>query len=1018
MKLHSLEMQAFGPFAKTELIEFDQLGTNPLFLIDGPTGAGKSSILHAICYALYGETTDSDRKELGLRCDHADKDLLTQLTVEFSIRDQRYRIQRVPTQMRPAKKGEGETEQKATAHLSQLSADGNHKTLVPKKVKEAKDQIHRIIGLTAEQFRQVMVLPQGKFRELLLASSDNRQKILSTLFQTEIYKKIEETLKEKSADIERKNTAFENSKRDALSDVELEDREALLLEINLAEHACKRQLEQKESAQKEYQLVMTQFKEAEQLTNAFLTLSTKSEQLQACLEQTDYINDKKQAIKYAEKALSIAPIWQSLTTVIAEIEKKQTDIEGVKAQQTELEKTVDIAKADFQLAEKNYQQRDALKAQQTNLLSYQTILASYAQLEKTVFDTEASYNDTIKSRAGYQQQVESIVSEISKATLSSEKWQKSIAKKADLIQKRSKTEQTLQRRTKLDNANSDLEKYVLNQDLKRQVLERTRADYAHKKAVADHIEMQWHRHQAAILAAELKINEPCVVCGSLEHPKPAILPDDAPKQDEVEAARIAQDACVDLGTKANTESTEADNLVNQKQIEINELEAELATDIQYSAESLKHTLNEVELELNKISEDEIALESNKQHLVSLQTKLSELNKKLADTEAILPELSAQHAKAQVELKNAQSGLPEQYRDQKCLNRAIEQLNTQLVSLEQSYQLATKVQSDTLQQQASIKATLTTLHNNLELLNASKLKHETAWTKALLDSEFSDQNSFDNANLDTETLQAYKSEVKQYDEQLHTLKVEKDLLTQQLASKQKPDLIALEHSVKQTHAEYKAQEINWTSAEKYHAKLKDIETKLHKIDKQQADIKQQYEVIGTLSNAAAGKGNIKVSLERFVLGNLLDSVLSLASQRLHIMSKGQYRLIRQNESEQKRNQTAGLDLAIDDAYTGKTRPVATLSGGESFMASLSLALGLSDVVQERSGGIQLDTLFIDEGFGSLDQESLQLAIQTLIDLQSTGRTIGIISHVSELKEQMSQRIEVVGTREGSRVRVIS
>ena len=218
--------------------------------------------------------------------------------------------------------------------------------------------------------------------------------------------------------------------------------------------------------------------------------------------------------------------------------------------------------------------------------------------------------------------------------------------------------------------------------------------------------------------------------------------------------------------------------------------------------------------------------------------------------------------------------------------------------------------------------------------------------------------------------------------------------------------------------FKELESVWATAGHYLQKLRDAKKKLAQIVIQQAAIKEQYEVVGLLSKAASGRGDIKVSLERFVLGNILDQVLSVASERLHIMSKGQYRLIRQNEEMQKKNTTAGLDLAIDDAHTGKTRPVATLSGGESFMASLALALALSDIVQERSGGIQLDTLFIDEGFGSLDQESLQLAINTLIDLQSTGRAVGIISHVSELKEQMAQRIEVIGSRSGSRIKIIA
>lgn len=196
MKLHSLEIQAFGPFSNKETIEFSALGENALFLIDGPTGAGKSSILHAICYALYGETTDSDRKELGLRCDHAEADVLTELTLEFSIRDDKYRITRVPNQMRPSKRGEGEAEQKPTAHLRRVFDDSEEETIVAKKTREADTKIEQIVGLTAEQFLQVMVLPQGKFRELLLAKSDDRQVILSTLFQTEIYKRIEQLLKD------------------------------------------------------------------------------------------------------------------------------------------------------------------------------------------------------------------------------------------------------------------------------------------------------------------------------------------------------------------------------------------------------------------------------------------------------------------------------------------------------------------------------------------------------------------------------------------------------------------------------------------------------------------------------------------------------------------------------------------------------------------------------------------------------------------------------------------------------
>jgi exonuclease SbcC len=1018
MKLHSLEMQAFGPFAKTERIDFEQLGRNPLFLIDGPTGAGKSSILHAICYALYGETTDADRKELGLRCDHADKDLLTQLILEFSIRDQRYRIQRVPTQMRPAKKGEGETEQKATAELSQIVAEGIQHTLVAKKVNDAKAQIHIIVGLTAEQFRQVMVLPQGKFRELLLASSDDRQKILSTLFQTEVYKKIEESLKEKSADIERKNKAFEASKADALSDVELTDRDALLLSITHAEQVCLEQFKHKEHAQKQHQTVLNQFKAAEQLATTFESLAKKEAQVQHALAQTEVIQDKKKTIKLAEKAYSIAPKWHTLKAVLSDVVNKQTEIDQANVQQSEIMQAVEVAKTEFEQAEQNYQQRDTLKQEQTQLMSYQKTLENYAKLEKNALDTHAVYRNATTLNEQYRRDVHSLISDISKCSNSTEILQKQISIKADLTQKKAEALQQLQQRKKLNRAKVEFDKLMLNQQQKLTILENTRAEYTRKKHSADQLEMQWHSHQAAILAAELKVDEACAVCGSIEHPNPAVLPDDTPKQHEVEAARLAQEACVDMGTKANTESTDANNLVQHKQVEINELETELADVTQETVESLTHHIHELEQQLVDISKHEVTLDINKQQLVNLHSKQTELNNMLAESEKSLPILSANNAKAQAELHNAQSDLPERYRNKIRLNTALEHVQKHLSSIELAYQLTAKANTEVLQKQASINATLQTLNTHLSSLNSSKLDHEAVWKQALSDSDFSDQQAFDIASLNNEALHIYISEVKNYDEQLHALKVEKELLTQQLESKARPDLAAFQQRITEAGLNYKTHEANWNTAEKYKAKLEDVDKKLQRIDKQQAEIKKQYEVIGTLSNAASGKGNIKVSLERFVLGNLLDSVLSRASQRLHIMSKGQYRLIRQKESEQKRNKTAGLDLAIDDAYTGKTRPVATLSGGESFMASLSLALGLSDVVQERSGGIQLDTLFIDEGFGSLDQESLQLAIQTLIDLQSTGRTIGIISHVSELKEQMSQRIDVIGTRQGSAIKVIA
>ncbi|MGK0501191.1 MAG: exonuclease SbcC [Oceanicoccus sp.] len=235
-------------------------------------------------------------------------------------------------------------------------------------------------------------------------------------------------------------------------------------------------------------------------------------------------------------------------------------------------------------------------------------------------------------------------------------------------------------------------------------------------------------------------------------------------------------------------------------------------------------------------------------------------------------------------------------------------------------------------------------------------------------------------------------------------------------KVKPDLDVIEGSLLAINAIYVQADAVWRKIEERNNQLKAVEKKLEQAHKKNAALEAKYKIIGTLSDVANGQTGNKISLQRFVLSVLLDDVLIQASQRLIQMSKGRYRLVRK-EDRAKGNKASGLELEVDDGYSGKTRSVATLSGGESFLAALSLALGLSDVVQSYAGGIKLDTLFIDEGFGSLDPESLDLAVRTLIDLQASGRMIGIISHVSELKEQMALRVDVISDRAGSRIATV-
>lgn len=1020
MKLHKLDIAAFGPFAGKEQIDFSDLGENPLFLIDGPTGAGKSSILHAICYALYGETTDADRKDLGLRCDHAEPDLLTELSLEFSIRGQHYCITREPTQMRPAKRGDGETEHKATAHLCKLLDDGSEETLVPKKKTEADVRIKEIIGLSADQFRQVMVLPQGKFRELLLAKSDDRQEILSTLFQTEIYKRIEQILKDKSGDIERQYKDFEKSKQEALVDAHVADLEALIEAAEKAEEALRQSNLAKSKADDLRQAEAAKVKAAETLLASFKALDIKQDELRQHLSQSDEVDAQRLRIARAEKADVIAPKWHALQTVMADIAAKNEDITKAKeaevlAQQLAMGATESLGKAQEQ-----YNQRDQFKAKETLLTGYRDILAGYESIKAASTKADAAHKKASTRTDELGTLISGIESVVRDHIEEEKRLNHQISQKAEVVKLEIEAKDRYDKRTALAVAYTDLS------SLKATVVEAEqcfdKAGAAHKEAEkeADRLEMIWFSSQAAVLAEKLQEDQPCPVCGSLDHPERALFEADMEKidQDAIDEARKTQSEYLRGRIDADTKLQDGKRDVANKQSEIEKLEKELGEDAQRSVGELKEVYSELSGRLKAIESDEKTLANTLQAKQSKEGEREPLQVELQELDGQLPELIATQAKARSELEAAEKGLPEEYRSSKVLEQAITAVSTAITKIENIYEAAQTAQQDTQKAHAAALSTVEGLNKELTKLTTRQGEQEDLWQQALAGSDFATQADFAGAQLDATALEGLREGVRTFDNTLRDIKATLTLMDEQLKDQAKPELELLQQNQTVANDAFTVAEKAWTDANSHKAMLESIQKKIKQLNDQQSTVKRQFEVVGKMAKAASGKGDVRVSLERFVLGNLLDSVLSIASQRLHLMSKGQYRLVRQDETGQKRNTTAGLDLAIDDAYSGKPRPVATLSGGESFMASLALALALSDVVQQRSGGIQLDTLFVDEGFGSLDQESLQLAINTLIDLQSTGRTIGIISHVSELKEQMAQRIDVVGSRNGSSIRTVA
>lgn len=1017
MRPISLTMTAFGPFPGTETVDFEKFGTAPLFLINGPTGSGKTTILDAMCFALYGQTTGDEREGSQMRCDLSPAEALAEVSLTFELAGQRYRIRRVPEQQKPKLRGEGTTTHSTEAQLWSLDHHGEEQLIVARKVKDATTEIENRTGLNADQFRQVMVLPQGKFRQLLMADSKDREQIFSQLFQTQVYKKLEDNLKDQSAEIRREVEKSRQVQVGILESAELEDQQALIEELQQIKPQCDEALKVKELKNNNLISDSKLLHEAQALVVSFDNLAKTEAQQQQLADKKHAVDVQRDQLQQAERAQKIKPEFDHVTRSQAALNEITEKLQKAAQQQADCKRAFESAEQNNTAAEAKREQLDAAKQQLTRLESYrerskqladaQVVLRAVVKDESTaknsVIAAESLLKNSTNDRDKAQEQQQAIQRDLN--ALSDKKLQlkdltDQLAAKAAL---QDLQQQVNQANNKLEQAKEQGQKF--------------KADFEAIEIKAKTLELAWHQGQAAILARDLSDGQPCPVCGSSEHPSPASSEQQLPTQIELEQARLEQQQAADKLTSAreNYASLNADVKSLQAQYEKAVAKLGAATDL---------PLEQLQLEQATVKQEVAKLLEQQSQLVELEKSTNELKanaeqgrKALDEAAKQLSEIAAQLATAKSGVAAAEQELPEQYRQADALPTAIAQVQRTIDSIEleikqarQHYELASATWQAA---QATEKAAIEAQENAQTLFKQAS----DAWADALKASCFETQQHYLDAGLSETDFKALQQGIADYDAECQRVSGSLEQQQKALEGRQKPDLHRLETARQIAEQEKREAEERWLVLDK---RLTALQNTQRKLDKAKADCKaleDEYRIIGTLSDVANGQTGDKVSLQRFVLSVLLDDVLLEASQRLNIMSKGRYQLLRK-EDRSKGNKASGLDLEVEDAYTGKVRPVATLSGGESFMAALAMALGLSDVVQAYAGGIRLDTLFIDEGFGSLDPESLDLAVRTLIDLQASGRMVGVISHVPDLKEQMSQRLDVIAGREGSRVQLVT
>lgn len=873
MRPERLRISAFGPYAGEEDLDFSALGNHTLFLICGPTGAGKSTILDAMCYALYGKTSGAVRSGEDLRSNYVGYDRKTYVEFDFAIGDRHYRIYRSPTQLLERQKGDRSkpVEHKGKADFYEIDEEGKEKAHITSKGVDSA--VEKLLGVGLEQFRQIILLPQGDFRKLLLADSSDRQKIMEQLFQTGIYLAFEKRLQEETQKLKTEYSRGELQRTTLLETCRSESEEELEKQAEINEKVLKEKETEFMQADKEQQVFLRAYDEANVLHGAFLRLETAETALKRMEEKRKEKEELRGHIKMIRAAQSVTKEWSEAV--------------NAKKQQRTAAETLEKAAADLPVKEK-------AKAEAEQALAL---------------------------------------------------FEKEKPKQKERIEMKGKLEQYRNPSRSYGTAKREAERLAGIYAVKQKEAERLREQVsaAEKKAAED--KKNWlcrnrifMEGQAFVLAEKLTDGQPCPVCGSLSHPAPAAAGEDRITEKDVKDA-------------------------------------------------------ERQMHLSENAEKKIRHEAE-----AYQAKALAAAKESAD-------------KAMTVLSELEKNLPAAYRDSLALEKEIKDLETRILSFEKSLEQAEEKRKNAETIYQALKEQKELLEKQAgEFLKVSEEKNRILKIK-VAEAGFTDWFECSRYMKEVPQLEAYENDLKIYDQSVHVeeekIKGEKE----KTAGKTKPDMndwnekrLKLLESMKRFAAEKAEKE---TELKKQKETLK----KLYQLKETQKEISEKYSLVAHLWEIAQGK-ETGINLERFVLGALLDAVTEKANLRLMEMSGNRYELLRKRGERSDGRKKAGLDLEVFDGNTGRARPAATLSGGETFLASLSLALGLADVVQEYAGGVHLDAMFIDEGFGSLDSESLDLAMKTLQELKGQNRLIGLISHVGGLEERIPAKLRVTKTQTGS------
>lgn len=1017
MKPLKLTITAFGPYKDTEIIDFQELGEHRLFAISGKTGAGKTTIFDAICYALYGSGSGEDRQDTALlRSGFAHDDIYTAVELMFEMHGRVYQIIRQPGHIKEKNK----TITGKKIELAEVKEGKLDYSIVEKQqTLEVDKKLQEIIGLTKDQFSQIVMLPQGEFRKLLTSDSTNKEVILRKIFKTDRFgvmtKKLDAKRKEAESDLQRAKQLKEHllGQIDGVLPQRSSSLFTLIADKTENLHQLKQALDEEfiyytkciedeqlqyEEAYSLHQKEQEYYRLAKTLNEQFDEQANRQQRLQMLLQEQDVYRAKEQEIVLAEQAERLVLLEQQCIDLRAELNVKEQAFQQAQVNHQQTEEQLQRAQEKYRVEEAKEPERQQILQQELQLLvslpkfeAYENNVQQLQIAEQYVETAKMAVADNLALLEKEQEQLQQF-------SQTMEGYEKQVEPYESYLEQLPKLREQVA-------LVKQAEKYKSAVELAQQDVATSDIHYQESKKALLLLQQRWLTSQASILAEQLKEGEPCPVCGSMTHEKTHKEQLEVIELAQVETLRVkaSSDERMYLEKAALLSSTQQLLQDTYQQLEAQHIKQEDQAQLIATLHKTEQEIASLKVVHHQLADMRLKLKHQRDRIEQLRNKQMELEQYLAEH---MKEWTRLQAVVEEQLKQMPANLPTLQQ----LKQQLTDVSKQKMDLQKTWQESQENLHVVKEATSNAKLTVEIAKQSFEELQLKMNEKRQQFSASMQEIGFDSYEEYAAAKRSAIQLEALRKVCSDYALQVHTLKIQITEGAMYLQGKEKQDLVVMEAKVEQLRTAYeeafkRLQQMNGfaQACQGFIKKVEETARELQLLEQEAGRVKELYGLLN-------GQNSKKLSFERYIQINYLDQITDAANIRLYHLSNGQFELRRSDRLEKHAKQS-GLGLDVYDAYTDQLRDVKTLSGGEKFNASLSLALGMADVIQSFQGNIHIETMFIDEGFGSLDEESLNKAIDTLIALQDSGRMIGVISHVPELKSAMPAVLHVEKTLNG-------